>query len=70
MFCGVCLKNRYGMNIKEALKDPNWWCPPCLNICNCSICRNRTGKGPTGPLILIAQEKGFISVQHYLDSLK
>merc|ERR1712150_314049 len=27
MFCGVCLKNRYGMNIKEALKDPNWWCP-------------------------------------------
>ena len=29
MFCGVCLKNRYGMNIKEALKDANWWCPPC-----------------------------------------
>ena len=29
VFCGVCLKNRYGMNIREALKDPEWWCPPC-----------------------------------------
>ena len=30
MFCGVCLKNKYGMDIKEALKDDNWWCPPCM----------------------------------------
>ena len=24
VFCGVCLKNRYGMDIKEALKDANY----------------------------------------------
>ena len=69
MFCGVCLKNRYGMDIRIALKDSNWSCPPCLNICNCSICRNRTGKGATGPLAMKAQEKGFMSVRHYLDNL-
>ena len=69
MFCGVCLKNRYGMDIRTALKDPNWSCPPCQKICNCSICRNRTGKGATGPLALRAQEQGFMSVKHYLDNL-
>ena len=69
MFCGVCLKNRYGMDIRIALKDPNWSCPPCQKICNCSICRNRTGKGATGPLALRAQEQGFMSVKHYLDNL-
>ena len=69
MFCGVCLKNRYGMDIRIALKDPNWFCPPCQKICNCSICRNRTGKGATGPLTLRAQEQGFMSVKHYLDNL-
>ena len=39
MFCGVCLLNRYGEDAREALRDPNWSCPPCLDICNCSICR-------------------------------
>ena len=29
MFCGVCLKNRYGQDVRQALKDPEWWCPPC-----------------------------------------
>ena len=57
------------MDIRIALKDPNWSCPPCLKICNCSICRNRTGKGATGPLALRAYEKGFMSVKHYLDNL-
>ena len=57
------------MNIREALNDPEWWCPPCLDICNCSICRKRIGKGATGPLTWLAQEKGFPSVRHYLDSL-
>ena len=41
MFCGVYLKNRYGMDIKEALKDDNWWCPPCMDYCNCSNPRKR-----------------------------
>ena len=68
-FCGVCLKNRYGEDARQVLRDPNWWCPPCLDICNCSICRNRIGKGATGPLHWLATEKGFPSVRHYLDSL-
>lgn len=65
-FCGVCLKNRYGENAKEALKDPNWSCPPCLDVCNCSICRNRIGKGATGPLTYLALSKGFASVKDFL----
>ena len=28
-FCGICLKNRYGEDAREALKNPEWWCPPC-----------------------------------------
>ena len=69
-FCGICLMNRYGEDARMALKDPNWCCPPCLDICNCSICRNRMGKGATGPITWLAHEKGFKSVKDYLDSLK
>ena len=29
LFCGICLKNRYGEDARIVLKDPNWWCPPC-----------------------------------------
>ncbi len=68
-FCGVCLPNRYGQDVREALKDPNWTCPVCLDFCNCSICRNRIGKGATGPITYLAQAKGFKSVKDYLDSL-
>lgn len=69
-FCGVCLQNRYGEDVREALKDPNWSCPPCRGKCNCSICRTRANKCPTGILHHTAQEKGFKSVSHYLDALK
>lgn len=34
-FCGICLLHRYGQDAREALKDPNWMCPPCLDVCNC-----------------------------------
>jgi len=68
-FCGVCLKNRYGQDVREALKDPNWTCPPCQDKCNCSICRNRKGKAATGILTGLALNKGFNSVAHYLDHL-
>ena len=67
MFCGTCLQNRYGQDARKALIDPNWWCPPCMNVCNCSICRTRIGKGatPKGSTQL-AKERGFQSVHHYL----
>ena len=65
----MCLLHRYGQDAREALKDPNWMCPPCLDVCNCSICRNRMGKGATGPITWLAQAKGFSSVKDYLESL-
>lgn len=65
-FCGPCLRNRYGEDAREALMDPSWACPPCRNFCNCSICRNRNGKGATGILINLAMSKGFDNVADYL----
>lgn len=41
---------RYGENVEEAKQNPEWECPVCRDICNCSICRARKGWGPTGPL--------------------
>jgi len=65
-FCGTCLENRYGESVAEALKDPEWSCPPCRNICNCSFCLET----PTGILIHIARAKGFKSVHQYLQHLR
>ncbi|KAL5007803.1 hypothetical protein ScPMuIL_016609 [Solemya velum] len=69
-FCGPCLRNRYGEDAKEALKNPDWVCPPCRGICNCSFCRKRSGKNCTGILIHMAREKGFSNVSDYLIGLK
>ena len=67
-FCGPCLKGRYGETAVDALKDPNWACPPCRGLCNCSICRTRSGRRPTGILAPVAQEEGYSSVMDYLQS--
>lgn len=67
-FCGPCLRGRYGENAIEALQDPNWACPPCRGLCNCSICRTRNGLAPTGILAPIAQEEGYSSVLEYLQT--
>jgi len=69
-FCGSCLRNRYGEDAKEALMDPNWKCPPCRNFCNCSICRNRSGKGATGILIHLAMSHGYDNVADYIASVQ
>ncbi|KAF3856542.1 hypothetical protein F7725_017265 [Dissostichus mawsoni] len=68
-FCGPCLKNRYGEDVK-ALRDPDWKCPPCRGICNCSLCRKREGRCPTGILFPLAQYHGFSDVHSYLSSLR
>ncbi|XP_012283219.1 cell division cycle-associated protein 7-like [Orussus abietinus] len=65
-FCGPCLRGRYGESAVDALKDPNWICPPCRGLCNCSICRTRNGQRPTGILAPTVQEEGFSSVMDYL----
>ncbi|XP_059184458.1 cell division cycle-associated protein 7-like [Centropristis striata] len=69
-FCGPCLRNRYGEDVRKALVDPEWRCPPCRGICNCSFCRQRDGRCPTGILFPLAQYHGFTDVHSYLSSLR
>ena len=65
-FCGPCLKNRYGECAKDAILNPDWQCPPCRGICNCSFCMKKRGKRATGILIHLAKIKGFSDVKSYL----
>uniref|UniRef100_A0A3B5MQ60 Cell division cycle associated 7a n=1 Tax=Xiphophorus couchianus TaxID=32473 RepID=A0A3B5MQ60_9TELE len=69
-FCGPCLRNRYGEEVRDALLNPEWWCPPCRGICNCSFCRAREGRCATGVLVYLAKYHGFDNVHAYLKSLK
>ncbi|XP_061442928.1 cell division cycle-associated 7-like protein isoform X2 [Rhineura floridana] len=69
-FCGPCLRNRYGEDVKAALLDPDWFCPPCRGICNCSYCRKRDGRCATGMLIHLAKFYGYDNVKEYLESLQ
>uniref|UniRef100_A0A8D0DXW1 Cell division cycle associated 7 n=1 Tax=Salvator merianae TaxID=96440 RepID=A0A8D0DXW1_SALMN len=69
-FCGPCLRNRYGEEVRTALLDPNWSCPPCRGICNCSFCRQREGRCATGVLVYLAKYHGYDNVHAYLKSLK
>ncbi|WOH10054.1 hypothetical protein DCAR_0729515 [Daucus carota subsp. sativus] len=65
-FCGDCLYMRYGENVFEALQNPDWICPVCRGICNCSLCRNAKGWAPTGMMYKKVTRLGFKSVAHYL----
>lgn len=65
-FCGDCLYMRYGENVLEALQNPDWVCPVCRGICNCSLCRNAKGWAPTGMMYKKVTKLGFKSVAHYL----
>nr|XP_033802663.1 cell division cycle-associated protein 7 isoform X2 [Geotrypetes seraphini] len=69
-FCGPCLRNRYGEDVRTALLDPGWICPPCRGICNCSFCRQRNGRCATGVLVYLAKYHGYDNVHAYLKSLK
>ncbi|KAL0962042.1 hypothetical protein UPYG_G00334980 [Umbra pygmaea] len=69
-FCGPCLRNRYGEDVVSALLDPDWQCPLCRGICNCSLCRRREGRCATGILVHLAQHKGHSNVQDYLESIR
>eukprot|EP00887_Chlorella_sp_A99_P006806 scaffold2.g6806.t1 len=66
VFCGDCLFMRYGENVEEATANPNWVCPPCRDLCNCSFHRSRRGWAPTGTLYRRAAAEGYKSVAHYL----
>jgi hypothetical protein len=77
-FCAGCLKDHYGEDFGDALKDRKWKCPPCRGACKCSECRDRVGTGPEpdrqgkrGSAILteLAVGRGYKSVRDYLESL-
>jgi hypothetical protein len=58
-----------GQNLDEALSNPDWRCPVCLDICNCSgvnCQRARRDLAPTQQLNSEAQHHGWDSVAHYL----
>ncbi|XP_057770026.1 uncharacterized protein LOC130989889 [Salvia miltiorrhiza] len=65
-FCGDCLYMRYGENVLEANANPDWICPVCRGICNCSLCRQAKGWPPTGILYKKISNLGYKSVAHYL----
>lgn len=69
-FCGDCLYMRYGENVIEAKQNPNWICPVCRGICNCSLCRQAKGWPATGVLYKKISNMGFKSVAHYLIQTK
>ncbi|XP_029967854.1 cell division cycle-associated protein 7a [Salarias fasciatus] len=69
-FCGPCLRNRYGEEVRDALLNPEWLCPPCRGICNCSFCRAREGRCATGVLVYLAKYHGYDNVHAYLKSLR
>ena len=69
ILCGFCLEMRYGENLDEALSNPNWRCPACRDICNCSganCLRARRNLFPTNQLYHEAVNMGYKSVAHYL----
>ncbi|XP_069826308.1 cell division cycle-associated protein 7-like [Dendropsophus ebraccatus] len=69
-FCGPCLRNRYGEDVREALLNPDWTCPPCRGICNCSFCRQRDGRCATGILVHVAHYHGYNDVHTYLKGMQ
>ncbi|KAG7227589.1 hypothetical protein INR49_005404 [Caranx melampygus] len=62
-FCGPCLRNRYGEEVRDALLNPEWHCPPCRGICNCSFCRAREGRCATGVLVYLAKYHGYDNLE-------
>ena len=66
VFCGDCLMMRYGEHVDEANANPDWKCPACRDLCNCSFCRTRKGYPPTGSMYRRAIREGYASVAHLL----
>jgi hypothetical protein len=65
-FCPRCLKNRYNEAVDEVNTLPDWSCPRCRKLCNCSNCRKKAGLEATGILAKVAKTAGFGSVSELL----
>lgn len=75
-FCGMCLRNRHGEDIDDAVASGCWQCPRCrgscgegcVTCCNCGPCRKKAGLAPTHQVIQLARASGFDNVHDYLVS--
>lgn len=73
-FCGMCLRNRHGEDIDDAVASGCWECPRCrgscgegcVTCCNCGPCRKKAGLSPTHQIIGLARANGFDNVHDYL----
>ena len=65
-FCPRCLQNRYNEVVEAVNALPNWSCPRCRGLCNCSNCRKKAGLHATGILANVAKTAGFVSVSELL----
>lgn len=73
-FCRMCLRNRHGENVEQAIASGCWVCPVCRGgcgegckgCCNCGPCRKKAGLGPTHQLIKQARSAGFDNVHDFL----
>lgn len=73
-FCGMCLRNRHGEDIDDAVASGTWQCPKCrgscgdgcVTCCNCGPCRKAHGLSPTHQVINQARASGFDNVHDYL----
>ncbi len=55
-----------GEDIQDALRNPNWRCPCCRDICNCSgVTCQRAARGllASGQLFNEAKQHGYQSVR-------
>ncbi|CAM0956384.1 unnamed protein product [Alopecurus aequalis] len=66
-YCKKCLSNRYGESEEAVALDDAWTCPKCRGECNCSACRKKNGKMPTGILAHAAKASGCSSVHDLLN---
>lgn len=66
-YCERCLSNRYGESEEAVALDDAWTCPKCRGECNCSACRKKNGKTPTGILAHAAKASGCSSVHDLLN---
>lgn len=78
VFCGMCLKNRHGEDLQQAINSGCWVCPRCRGscgegcdtCCNCSFCRLRVNLQPTGNCKKHVLAAGFDNAHDWLIHIK